>query len=197
MEHKTRKIGIFGGSFNPPHKMHTEIARYLENNKILDKIIFVPTGSKYIYKNNLEKDQDRYNMLKIITDKYENLEVSKYELKNKNVYTYETLKFFKDKYPKDEIYFICGLDNLSYIDTWKNSSYILNNFKILVIKRKGNNIKEVLNKLKKYQDNIIVVDMKEENISSTLIRSNLKDFESLIDKDVLKYIRENNLYIKK
>ena len=136
------KIGIFGGSFNPPHKMHEDIAHSLKESNLLDKIIFVPTGSKYKYKNNLLPDQNRYDMVKLITDEYEYLDVSDYELKSEVVYTCETLAYFKDKYPKDEIYFICGLDNLSYIDSWKNAEYILNNFKILVIKRNTDDLEK-------------------------------------------------------
>ena len=47
------RIGVFGGSFNPPHKMHEDIAHSLKESNLLDKIIFVPTGSKYKYKNNI------------------------------------------------------------------------------------------------------------------------------------------------
>ncbi len=190
------KIGIFGGSFNPPHKMHESIAAYLTDNNILDKVIFVPTGSKYKYKNNLESDKNRYNMLKLITDKYEAFETSDFELKSEVVYTYETLKHFKEEYMGSEIYFICGLDNLSYIDSWKNAEYILDNFKILVIRRNTDDLEEVLNRLDKYKNNIIVVDMEENAVSSTMLRSDiLSDNASVyLDKDVLQYIKDNNLY---
>lgn len=190
------RIGIFGGSFNPPHKTHENIAHYFKENNLLDKIIFVPTGSKYKYKNNLLPDEDRYNMVKLITDEYEYLDVSKYELKDEVVYTCETLKHFKEKYPEDEIYFICGLDNLSYIDKWRNPEYILNNFKILVIKRDTDDLESVLKRLDKYKNSIIVVDMEESHLSSTEIRENIskKDMSIYLNKNVVKYIKDNNLY---
>lgn len=190
------KIGIFGGSFNPPHKMHESIASFFINNKILDKVIFVPTGSKYKYKTNLESDEDRYNMVKLITDKHEDFLVSDFELKSEVVYTYETLTHFKEEYSDSEIYFICGLDNLSYIDSWKNAEYILNNFKILVIKRNTDDLEEVMQRLDAYKSNILVVDMEENPISSTAIRKDITDPKSSVylDQDVLKYIKENNLY---
>lgn len=190
------KIGIFGGSFNPPHKRHKEIAEYFIDNKFLDKVLFVPTGSKYKYKSNLISDKDRYNMVKLITDKREELETSDFELKSEVVYTCETLAHFKEEYPKDEIYFICGLDNLSYIDSWKNAEYILNNYKILVIKRNTDKLDEVMNRLDKYKDNIIVVDLEECDVSSTMIRENILGDEAsaYLDLDVLEYIRKYNLY---
>ncbi len=190
------RIGIFGGSFNPPHKMHENIAHYFKENNLLDKIIFVPTGSKYKYKNNLLPDEDRYNMVKLITDDYDYLDVSSYELKSEVVYTCETLEHFKSEYPNDEIFFICGLDNLSYIDSWKKPEYILNNFKILVIKRDTDDLDAVLKRLEKYKDNIIVVDMEENSLSSTEIRENFSksDMSVYLNKNVVKYIQDNNLY---
>lgn len=73
------KIGIFGGSFNPPHKMHESIAKELLKKNIVDKIIFVPT-SNYYKKEGLISDKNRVDMLLILKRKYKNIEVSKYEL---------------------------------------------------------------------------------------------------------------------
>lgn len=191
------KIGIFGGSFNPPHKMHKKIAIELIKKHYVDKVIFVPTGSKYKYKNNLLSDKVRLEMLELMCRDNNNLEVSNYELKEHVVYTYETLDCFKNKYKDDEIYFICGTDNLSYIDKWKKGEDILSNNKLLVIKRNTDDINTLLEKYKDYKDNIIVTDIKENEISSTKIREmiyNNKRAEEYLDDNVYSYIRENNLY---
>lgn len=185
------RIGIFGGSFNPPHKMHLEIASKLIINDYVDKVIFVPTGDRY-EKNDLINATDRLNMLKIMTENYPNLEVSSYEIKTKQIYTYQTLDYFKKKFPTAQIYFICGIDNLNYINEWKNSDYILNNYKILVIKRDKQ-------KIKTNNKNIIITNIEENNTSSTLIRKKIKlseDVSSYIDINVLKYIEKRNLYEK-
>ena len=191
------KIGIFGGSFNPPHNMHTDIANYMINRHYVDKVVFVPTGSKYTYKNNLIEEEHRYNMLEILSNKNDNIMVSDYELKSEVVYTIDTLKHFKEEYPNDEICFICGLDNFSYIDKWKNGEEILTNYKIVVINRDGNDLDELLVKYDKYKDNIIISNMEMKDISSTYIRDNIKEIDKVkeyIDEDVLRYIQENNLY---
>ena len=73
------KIGIFGGSFNPPHKMHLNIVEELLNEKILDKVIIVPTGLHYSYKNNLVSNEHRYNMLKLMTKHNDKIEISDFE----------------------------------------------------------------------------------------------------------------------
>ena len=191
------KIGIFGGSFNPPHNMHTDIANYMINRHYVDKVVFVPTGSKYTYKNNLIEEEHRYNMLEILSNKNDNIMVSDYELKSEVVYTIDTLKHFKEEYPNDEICFICGLDNFSYIDKWKNGEEILTNYKIVVINRDGNDLEELLVKYDKYKDNIIISNMEMKDVSSTYIRDNIEETDKVkeyIDEDVLRYIQENNLY---
>lgn len=191
------KIGIFGGSFNPPHKIHKKIALDLIKRHYVDKVIFVPTGSKYKYKNNLLSDKVRFKMLKLMCEDNKNLDVSDYELKDHIVYTYETLNYFKNKYKEDEIYFICGTDNLSYIDEWNKGIDILSNNKLLIIKRNSTDINTLLDKYNDYKDNIIITDIKENEISSTKIRKmiyNNKRVEIYLDKSVYLYIRDNNLY---
>ena len=173
------KIGIFGGSFNPPHKMHKKIAKVLIKKEYVDKVIFVPTGMKYEYKTNLISNEKRVDMLSLMIEKEKNMAISKYELQQKPIYTYETLKHFKKKYKDDEIYFICGTDNLSYIDKWKNGKDILKNYKLLVIKRETDEVEPLLEKYRQYRQNIIVTKIKEKTISSTKIRTYLKQNNSL------------------
>mgnify|MGYP004499386139 FL=1 len=190
------KIGIFGGSFNPPHKIHQKIANYLVKNNYLDKVIFVPTGSNY-EKPYLASEQDRYNMLKLMIGNVSYLDISTYEF-GKLTHTYQTLDHFKKHYKDDEIYFICGSDNLKEIKTWKRYQYILSNYKLLVIRRNGESITDILSELKSYQDNIIVIDDIKSSLSSTSIRKRFKDDKKLvkdenIDSKVFEYIK-NNLY---
>ncbi len=191
------KIGIFGGSFNPPHKKHYEIARECIEKGYLDRVIYVPTGSHYKYKNNLLRDQLRYDMLSLLIQEDHRIEVSDFELKERVVYTYETLEYMKNKYPNDEIYFICGADNLSYMDTWKNGISILEHTNLLVINRNTNDMKSLLEKFYKYRDHITVVDIELSDMSSTMIREKLKNHEDVSDylfKPVEDYIKKHHLY---
>lgn len=192
------KIGIFGGSFNPPHNMHLNIVETLINEKYLDKVIIVPTGLHYSYKSNLISNEHRYNMLKLLTKHNKKIEISTYEFQDTEIHTYDTLEYYKDNYKKDTIYFICGLDNLSYIDKWYKGNELLKNNKFLVVGRNTNNQEEILNNLKEYKDNITITNITLNNISSSEIRKNInkKNFiiEKYISNEVYNYIRENNLY---
>lgn len=188
------KIGIFGGSFNPPHKIHKEIGMYLVNSKYLDKVIYVPTGDKY-EKKDLISSNNRIDMLKIMIKNNNYLEVSDYEIKNNLVYTYQTLDYFKNKYKDSEIYFICGSDNLREFKTWKKFNYILNNYRLIVFKRNDDNIEKILENLN--IKNIIVIDKVFGNLSSTYIRKELeegKNVLNLVDNEVVEYIENNKLY---
>lgn len=189
------RIGIFGGSFNPPHKMHKNIALNLIKNNYLEKVIYVPTGNKY-NKKDLVDASHRYEMLKLMIQNYDFLEVSDYELKNNLTYTYQILNHFQEQYPNDEIYFICGSDNLKVFSTWKNYKYILNTFKLLVITRNNDNISEIMSKIN--NENVIITNITTDNVSSTEIRKNLLSGldDDKIDKEVKEYIVKNNLYLK-
>ena len=192
------RIGIFGGSFNPPHKVHKKIATSLVKYGYLDKVIFVPTGNRY-KKKELVDAKDRFHMLSLMVKDSINLEVSSYEIQDYLVYTYQTLDYFQKKYVCDEIYFICGSDNLKEITKWKNFEEILTKYKILVIKRDKENLDSILEELKGYQENIILIPYPFAKVSSTFVRGLLKSSQDSVSNyvtaDVLDYIKKNKLYI--
>lgn len=194
------KIGIFGGSFNPPHKMHKNIALNLIEKNYVDMVIYVPTGDLY-QKDGLIDSSHRYNMLKLMTLDNDKLLVSDYEIRNTPVQTYQTLNYFRDMYNNDEIYFICGSDNLKEFSTWRNYRYILQNYKVLVIKRGSECIDDILFNYREFEKNIDVVDVLMSNTCSTIIRNlvmNLKNKNILLkdlDECVLQYIDKEGLYI--
>ena len=189
------RIGIFGGSFNPPHNMHKNISLELIDNGYLDKVIYVPTGNMY-NKSNLIDFEDRLNMVKLMIQKNDNLDVSDIGNNMDYQYTYQALDYFKKLYNDASIYFICGSDNLVEFDTWREFEYILENYKLLVIIRNGDNIEEILSKYDKYRDNIIITNVSPRVISSTVVRHNIKNDigDDNIDIDVYKYIKEKKLY---
>lgn len=189
------KIGIFGGSFNPPHNMHLNISLKLISRGYLDKVIYVPTGDSY-NKKGLINFEDRFNMVNLMIQKYDDLSLSDIGNNKDYQYTYQTLDYFKGLNPKSDIYFICGTDNLLEFDTWKEFRYILDNYKLLVIIRNNDDVFEILNKYDKYRNNIIITDLKPKLISSTNVRDNLKKNirDENIEMKVYDYIKEKKLY---
>ena len=187
------KIGIFGGSFNPPHNMHKNIALELIEKEYLDNIIYVPTGDSY-NKKGLISFNDRYIMLKLMIKNNSKLSLSDIGNKNEYSYTYQVLDYFNN--PNDDIYFICGTDNLNEFDSWKRYEYVLENYKLLVIKRNDDNLEKILKKYEKYKNNIIIANIESRVLSSTTIRNNIEkeEIKGYLDNDVYEYIKEKKLY---
>lgn len=187
------KIGVYVGSFNPVHKGHIKIVKHLIKNKYLDKVIIVPTGA-YWDKQNLIDIIDRINMLKF----YENDNIIIDDKNNNLPYTYQLLDILSKEYSNDDLYLIMGADNIINFDKWKNYKEILKH-KLIIINRDDIDISYYLNK-HNIKNSIIVNDLPEIDISSTMIRDKFKnkdyaDLEDYIDKLVVNYIKKNKLYI--
>jgi nicotinate-nucleotide adenylyltransferase len=118
--------------------------------------------------------------------------------KNNNLeYTYQILNSLKLEYKKDELYLIIGADNIINFDKWMNYKEILT-YNLIILNRSNIDALEYLVKLNKKDNYIIVNDLPNIDISSTMIRNKLNnkdyDLSMYIDDCVLNYIRENNLY---
>ena len=190
------KIGIFGGCFNPPHKMHYNIANDLIEKGYLDKVIFVPTGDNYA-KKDLARHEDRVNMLNIMVDKVDML-VSDICKNGNYVYTYEVLDYYKNIYPEATIYFICGTDNLEWFKEWKNYEYILANYKLLVVARNNDNILGIMKKYKGYEGSIKIANINPRALSSTIVREyiasgEISKLKYAVSENVVNYITKKGL----
>lgn len=196
------RIGIYGGCFNPPHKMHERIAEDLIEKGYLDKVIFVPTGD-YYFKRNLENSMKRIEMLKLICKDNGKLEVSNYEVE-KYRHTYQTLQHFQNRYPNDEIYFITGSDNFKSIDTWENYIVILENFGLIVVQRNEDDLQELGEIYCGDENNIVFVELENTEVASSMIREEIfgngvqrEKLREYVSSEVIDYIAENDLYVDK
>ncbi len=195
------RVGIFGGSFNPPHRMHLEIGQEMISHEYVDQVIYVPTGKKYP-KSELLDDDIRYQMVCLMTEDHPHLEVSDYELQNHLIYTYQTLDYFKGKYSNDEICFILGSDLYSSFSTWKNYTYILENYQILVVLRDDDKREELEKLYPNIPKNVLFTDVHPFVLSSTKVRDAFqrKDFTFVkehLSPKVFDFIVERNLYQEK
>ncbi len=189
---KKEKIGFFGGCFNPPTNVHIQLANNLIDNKILDKVIFVPVGD-YYEKKNLVPAIHRFRMLQIACNGNSKLKIEDIASIHKDkLYATDTFKLIFNKYNKiADMYLIMGSDNFQKMPTWKNYQEIISNYKFIVIERLKH---EGINNL----SNVIYVKSGQtEDISSTCIRNKLQrdeDVSSYLNMEVIEYIKKNNLY---
>ena len=181
------RLGVYIGSFNPVHNGHIKLVNYLLDNNYVDKVLIVATGN-YWDKNNLVDIKDRISMLKFFeTDK-----IIIDEKHNNHEYTYELMRELSHEY-NDELYLIIGADNIISFDKWFNYEELLN-YKIIIMNRNNIDIEYYINKYN--TPNFIVVNNFDFiDVSSTEIRNNLNN--EYLDKRVLNYIKENNLYKKR
>ena len=195
------KIGILGGTFNPIHLAHLYIAYEAKNQLNLDKIIFMPAGSPPHKKNNEVLEASlRYNMVCEAIKNYEDFQISDYEIhKTGYSYTYETLEKFKSE--ENELYFITGADCLMDIEKWKKPEEIFKLSKLVVFNRPGYSKKNLIiqkDKIEmKFNTSIKFLDIIDLEISSSMIRERIekgKRVDFFLSKEVLNFIKENNIY---
>ena len=177
------RLGIYVGSFNPPHEGHHKVMKYLLEKNLVDKVLLLPTPN-YWDKTDLVNVNERIEMLKF----YEEKNIIVDSIHNNYPYTYEVLRSLKKDYPEDELYLVIGSDNLEKFHEWKNIDEILEN-KVIVLNR-GEIIKNKY--LENYNNQFIYInDFDYIEVSSTDIRNgNNKN----IDNNIKKYIEEHNLY---
>ena len=182
-------IGLFIGSFNPITKAHIEICLRLKDD--FEKIVLVPVSSKDKY---LIDINSRIEMLNIIKNKYHFLEISDI-MKNYSYLNYRIIDLLKNKYGKLNI--IMGSDLLEKLDSFDNYEYLLSNYNFTIISRGNINVNNLINKnYSKYKNKFKLFDY-HNDISSTKVKElikNKEDVSNYLDRDILKYIKENDLY---
>ncbi len=190
------KIGLYGGTFNPPHVGHVITAEFVRHSLQLDKVIFIPS---YISPHKKEGEADvadhRWEMTKRAVRGNLHFEVSDIELQQKEIsYTVHTLEWFVSKNPTGEFFVIIGMDNYLTFHQWKDPRRILDLATLAVMTRPGY-AKQVNENIG--SDKTVFVDVPEVDLSSSEIRRKVSRGESirtLVDPDVEEYISHYSLY---
>ena len=199
------RIGIFGGTFDPPHAGHKKYADEVRNKLSLDNLIVIPTAAPpHKQKKTSTTAEDRLNMLGLLFEKDSGVLVSDMEIaRGGRSYTFETVTLLREQYPDDELIFILGSDMLLSFHTWKNPDVILEKVKICAVTRDGEISKKMLGEYTEKhfpgkKERFIICDFEPIEISSTEIREKVKNglsVEGLVDAQVMEYIKEKELYL--
>lgn len=193
-----KKVGIFCGSFNPVHNGHVALADYIARNSGLDEVWLVVSPLnplKRTIADTLAPNEQRLDMVRLALGDYEHLRASdiEFSLPLPN-YTINTLRALDAKYPGTDFCLIIGADNLALFERWKDSDVIMSNFDMLVYPRPGVEMDALVRKYPKVN---VLKGAPLHDISSTEIRRRISSGESvsgLVNPEVEKYIRDNNLY---
>ena len=199
-----KKLGFFGGSFNPPTYAHINIAKMSIEKFNLDAVYFVPVGNLY-NKPSLIDEKYRSQMLQLVCGdkiKAENIELNR----KKTLDTLQAFNLIEEKYKNDEteIFYIMGADNFEKLPNWKDSKKLVEDYQYIIFKRDGSNLEQCIEKnqiLKKNRQNFKFLDLQQyADISSGIIRELIKkeDYEKCkeyTDAAIVQYIKENKLYL--
>lgn len=185
------RIGILGGSFDPPHFGHILIARQVKKLMKLDEVWLMPY-SKHSWDSTASSANHRFAMTKLIEEK--GIIVSDEEIKSKKKnYTIQTVRQLKKKYPH-VFFWIIGSDILPDFRKWKNHEKLIKEIRFLVAPRKGF---PFLSKIQKGFFFISSPKFVTSDISSSIVRHNIKkelSVTKLVPKPVLSYIQRHKLY---
>ena len=194
------RLGIFGGTFNPPHIGHIAAAKAFIDSMNLDQLIimpaYIPPHKEYL---STVSCNDRLNMCNIAFGNLEKTVVSDLEVKRGGTsYTYLTLQELSSN--DCELYFLCGTDMILSMDRWKNPDIIFNLASICYIRRENdaelnNVITEKCNDYRsKFSANVFAITSDVVEISSSQIRNNPEIISSYLTPEVSEYIFDRGLY---
>ncbi|MBI4096135.1 MAG: nicotinate (nicotinamide) nucleotide adenylyltransferase [Candidatus Levybacteria bacterium] len=185
------RIGILGGSFDPPHLGHILAARQVKKIMSLDEIWLMPYY-KHSWDSTASCASHRYAMTKLVEEK--GIIASDEEIKSKKKnYTIQTVQRLKRKYPH-VFFWIIGSDILPDFTKWKEHKKLAEEIKFFVVPRVGFSFPS---KPQKGFHFISSPEFVTSDISSSIIRHNIKEDLSvaeLISKPVLSYIQKHKLY---
>lgn len=194
-------VAIFGGSFNPVHKEHINIAVSAINSLSLDKLIIMPSYSTPQKDGRLTASgQDRLEMCRKAFSGIACAKVSDYELKRGGVsYSYITCREFAKKYPDDERYFIVGADMLANFDKWKYPEDILQNVSLAACARENSgSFFAARDKFySRFSKPVAEVGYVGKKVSSTRIRTLAalgEDVSAFTGEEIAQYITDRALY---
>ena len=183
-----KKIGFLGGTFNPIHNGHIEIAKIVADRISLDTVYLIPAGiPPHKMGDYRENAAHRLDMVRLAAEGDKRFKVSDYEIKKEGKsFSYITMEHFREFYKDDKLYFIMGDEAYRDIDTWKNPERLRAASEIVVVNRQNLPV-----------EGAISITFPPIEISSTMIREKIKKGEDVSDflpEKVLRYIEENNLY---
>lgn len=202
MVQEKRIVGIMGGTFNPIHVGHIQIAIAAYQQFHLPEILIMPSGNPSSYKDTQElaSASHRCNMIYLAIKNYSYMKLSTLEINRQGkTFTSDTLEELKPLY--DTIYFIIGADSLFALETWHKAAYVMNHCHFLAANRNRHKSQELLNQIEylktTYQATIDLIETRHYPFSSTDIRNKVsknKSIDKMVGAEVAQYIKNHKLY---
>lgn len=186
-----KKIGLFGGTFDPPHIGHLILAEQVYDQCGLDEIWFMPNYiPPHKKKSSNTTTTDRLNMLKLAINGKPYFKIEPIELERQGMsYTYDTMLLLKERDKDNEFFFIIGADMVDFLPNWHRIDDLIKLVKFIGVDRPTYEGKSPYP--------VQFIDIPTINLSSSMIREKVNDGKSvqyLLPDKVINYIKEHGLY---
>jgi len=194
------RVGLFGGTFNPLHNAHIEVARAALGQYELSGIVFIPNGIPPHKEQGLRLEkEERFEMVRRAIESMPEFTVSRVEVDREGPsYTIDTIRALEDDYPQG-MCFIVGADRLLKIDTWREPHELLRSVPFIIAPRSGVSL-DVFD-VSPFREAVIVpLQMDDVDLSSSGLRERVQRGESIrewVPEQVAEYIEEHKYYLKR
>jgi len=183
------KIALFGGSFNPIHNGHLQVAEEILKQGAADQVWLIPCGN-HAFNKQLVEGKKRMDMINLVITANPQIKVVSVEMdETRKSYSSKTIAWFKNNFPH-EFFWVLGADNLKDLPKWHDFEYLKNNVQFILINRPGYKIEPTEVEVVK------IIEIHNE-VSSTKIRENIaagKDLAGLVPEVVESFIKKEGLY---
>jgi len=190
------RIGVFGGTFDPPHVGHLILASDAQEALRLDRIVFVPTGAQPLKVDSppVASAQDRLEMVRLAVADDACCIVDDAEINRKGLsYTVDTLEHLTERHPGAQLFLLLGEDALAGFEKWQNPGRIRDLATLAVMRRTGPADARVETTAR----GVITVSTRRVDVSATEIRERLragKSIKGFVPESVERFIDARGLY---
>lgn len=194
-------VGLYGGTFSPPHKGHTRAAELFFAEASLERLYVMPAGDPPHKKT--DKWGDAKSRLEMTRLAFCGIaEVSDYEIsKEGRSFTVDTLRYLKSIHPEDRLFMLVGEDMFLSLDSWREPENIMRLCTVVAMRRKDTPL-SLMEKaregyVERYGADVMIIDDEPFEASSSLVREMIgkgEDISALVSAPVLEYIEKNGLY---
>ncbi|OYV40993.1 MAG: nicotinate (nicotinamide) nucleotide adenylyltransferase [Thiomonas sp. 20-64-5] len=196
-----RRIGLLGGSFDPIHSAHLQLAHSACAELALDAVWFIPAGQPWQRDPLAASPQQRWDMVKLAIAGLHGLRACDIELKRDGPsYTIDTVRELRATYPETAFTFILGADQLRNLPTWNGWSEIVAQVDLAAARRPGyadSAPPELLVTLAAHGHQLHRLEMAEIDLSATRVRERIalgQPLAGLVPAAVAHYIDQHRLY---
>lgn len=190
-----RRIGVFGGTFDPIHVGHLVAAREALHALDLDRVIFVPAARPW-QKEASADAEDRYMMVSFALPYHSSFALSRIELDRAGpTYTADTLEVFRERWPEAGLFFIAGSDAIAKLEGWERFDALAGLAEMVAVSRPG--AEPELPDERPGWPRVHRVQIPGIDVSATMVRERVRTgrpIDFLVLPEVARYVRANGLY---